>query len=66
MVSFSSVAATSAVNITTMPMLMNFSPRPIAFKPRYSTPAAGTKNSKLPSAGEMPNSDCSSLPLPVM
>ncbi|MOA60882.1 hypothetical protein D3C78_1858880 [compost metagenome] len=66
MVSLSSVAATSAVSITTMPMLINFSPRPIAFSPRYNTPAAGTKNSRLPIAGEIPNRDCSSLPLPVI
>ncbi|MNY79188.1 hypothetical protein D3C86_2197160 [compost metagenome] len=62
----SSVAATSALSMTTMPMLINFSPRPIAFNPRYKTPAAGTKNSRLPIAGEMPNRDCNSLPLPLM
>lgn len=35
-------------------------------QPRVEYPAAGTKNSTLPSAGEMPNRECSSLPLPVI
>ncbi|MNL72166.1 hypothetical protein D3C87_1974300 [compost metagenome] len=60
------VAATSTRVIETMPMLMNFSPLPMAFRPRYSTRAAGTKNSKLPRAGLMPKNSLRILPLPLM
>ncbi|MCY1458560.1 hypothetical protein D9M71_759550 [compost metagenome] len=47
-------------------MLMNFSPLPMAFRPRYSTKAAGRKNSRLPMAGLMPKNSLRILPLPLM
>lgn len=50
----------------TMPMLMNFSPLPMALSPKYSTPAAGMKNSTLPRAGLIPKKALRILPLPLM
>ncbi|MOA27776.1 hypothetical protein D3C78_1486730 [compost metagenome] len=64
--SFTSVAITSTSVMLSMPMLMNFSPLPMALRPRYSTNAAGRKNSRLPSAGLMPKNSLSTLPLPLM
>ncbi|MNH37529.1 hypothetical protein D3C79_984450 [compost metagenome] len=60
------VAITSTRVIETIPILMNFSPLPIAFSPRYSTNAAGRKNSRLPNAGLIPKNSLRILPLPLM
>ncbi|MNJ56992.1 hypothetical protein D3C77_525630 [compost metagenome] len=60
------VAITSTRVIDTMPILMNFSPLPMAFRPKYSTNAAGRKNSRLPSAGLIPKNSLRILPLPLI
>jgi hypothetical protein len=51
--------------MTTMPILMNFTPAN-RLQAKIKHPGRRNKNSALPRAGEMPNNECRSLPLPVI